>query len=240
MNEKTTVSELAKMIDHSLLHPALTDRQLEEGCAIAVKYGVASVYIKPYAVKMARDLLQGTGVKTGSVVGFPHGNSSVEVKVFETEQLCRMGAEEVDMVVNVGKVLGRDWEYVHSEIAAISAVTHRHRVILKVIFENDFLPGDDLKIHLCRICNEVNVDFIKTSTGFGFVKDAEGKYFYRGAVDHDLKLMRTYSAPGVQVKAAGGIRTLDDLLRVRSLGVTRVGATATINILDEAKKRFPG
>ena len=228
------------MIDHSLLHPAMTDRQLEEGCAIAVKYRVASVCIKPYAVEMARDLLQGTGVKTGSVVGFPHGHSSVEVKVFETEQLCRVGAEEVDMVVNVGKVLSRDWEYVHSEIAAISAVTHRHRVILKVIFENDFLPDDELKIHLCRICNEVNVDFVKTSTGFGFVKDAEGKYFYKGAVDHDLKLMRTYSAPGVQVKAAGGIRTLDDLLRVRALGVTRVGATATIDILEEAKKRFAG
>ncbi|NOY38242.1 MAG: deoxyribose-phosphate aldolase [Chlorobi bacterium] len=238
MKTKVNVPELAKMIDHSLLHPAMTDEKLKKECEIAVKYGVASVCIKPYAVRLAKSLLKATNVKVGTVVGFPHGNSPVETKIFETEQVCREGAEEVDMVVNIGKVLSRDWEYVRSEIGEMVAVTHSNGAILKVIFENDFLPEDEFKIQLCRICSDLGVDFVKTSTGFGFIKGPDGKYAYNGATDHDLKLMRKYSAPDVQVKAAGGIRTLDDLLRVRLLGVTRVGATATAAILEEAKKRL--
>lgn len=235
--EKYNVQELAQMIDHSLLHPTMTDEDLIRECDVAIKYGVASVCIKPYAVTLAKERLRGSVVKVDTVVGFPHGNSTMETKVFETEQVCRDGAEEVDMVVNIGKVLGRDWDYVRMEIREVLQAAHGNDAILKVIFENDFLPTDEYKIRLCEICSELKVDFVKTSTGYGFVKGPDGKYSYKGATDHDLKLMRQYSAPQVQVKAAGGVRTLDDLLRVKTLGVTRVGATATVAILEEARKR---
>lgn len=235
-----TVKELAKMIDHSLLHPTMMDRILKQECEVAKKYDVASVCIKPYAVKDAVQWLKGTDVLVGTVIGFPHGNSSIAIKVKETEQAIADGAKEIDMVVNIGKVLSEDWGYVEKEIAAINSATVNGGAILKVIFENDYLPDDKFKIKLCQICSQIKVAFVKTSTGYGFVKGSDGKYSYQGATDHDLKLMRQYSAPEVQVKAAGGIRTLDDLLRVRALGVTRVGATATIAILEEAKQRFEG
>lgn len=232
------VTALAKMIDHSLLHPTMTDQELEEGCAIARKYNVASVCIKPYAVKDAVRWLTGSDVLVGTVIGFPHGNSTTAIKVAETEQACRDGAVEIDMVINIGKALQGDWEFVRSEIQAVAEATHAHGAVLKVIFENDFIEDDAVKIRLCEICSEVNADFVKTSTGYGMVKGADGKYGYQGATEADLKLMRKHSAPEVQVKAAGGVRSLDDLLKVRELGVTRVGATATIAMLEDAKKRF--
>ncbi len=235
---KYNVHELAKMIDHSLLHPTMTDADLIRECDVARKYDVASVCIKPYAVPLAKERLTGSGVKVGTVIGFPHGNPAIGTKVFEAEQVCRDGAVEVDMVVNIGKVLGRDWDYVTREIREVLQVVHGNGALLKVIFENDFLPADEYKIRLCEICSELKVDFVKTSTGYGFVKGPDGKYSYKGATDHDLKLMREHAAPEVQVKAAGGIRTLDDLLRVKELGVTRVGATATVVILEDAKKRY--
>ncbi len=232
------VKELAKMIDHSLLHPTMTDKILEEGCELAKLYDVASVCIKPYAVKKAVELLLGSDVLVGTVIGFPHGNSAIDVKVFETQQAIKDGAVEIDMVVNIGKVLSEDWAYIEKEIGAVVAMTKKHDAILKVIFENDYLPEDKFKIKLCEICSALNVEFVKTSSGYGFNKGADGKYSYKGATDEDLKLMRKHAAAEVQVKAAGGVRTLDDLLRVKELGVTRAGATATAVILDEAKKRF--
>ena len=235
-----TVKELAKMIDHSLLHPTMTDDILKQECEVAKKYDVASVCIKPYAVKNAVEWLKESNVVVGTVIGFPHGNSTIDIKVKETEQAITDGAKEIDMVVNIGKVLGEDWEYIEKEISAINGATVSRGATLKVIFENDYLPQDKFKIKLCEICSEIKVAFVKTSTGYGFVKGSDGKYSYRGATEHDLKLMRRYSAPEVQVKAAGGIRTLDDMLKVRELGVTRVGATATIAILEEAKRCFEG
>ena len=232
------VSKLSKMIDHSLLHPTMTDKDLESGCAVAKAYNTASVCIKPYAIKEAKQWLKGSDVLVCTVIGFPHGNSTTEVKVFETEQACLNGAHEIDMVVNIGKVLSNEWDHIMKEITAINDVTKNQKSALKVIFENDFLPDDYHKIKLCEICSTVGVEFIKTSTGYGFVKNADGTYNYKGATEHDLILMRKHAAPGVQIKAAGGVRTLDDLLRVRALGVTRVGATTTASILDEAKKRF--
>ncbi|MBN2088329.1 deoxyribose-phosphate aldolase [candidate division KSB1 bacterium] len=232
------VTELAKMIDHSLLHPTMTDAQLRAECAVAKKYNVASVCIKPYAVKLAVEELQGSDVLVGTVIGFPHGNSSIKVKVYETGQACLDGAMEIDMVVNIGKVLGEDWNYVEEELKAVHDACLKHNAILKVIFENDYLTEDKYKIKLCEICSKLRIEFVKTSSGYGFVKGADGKYNYQGATDADLKLMRKHSAPEVQVKAAGGVRTLDDLLRVKALGVTRSGATATATILDDAKKRF--
>ena len=232
------VTELAKMIDHSILHPTFTDADLKRECAVAVKYNVATVCVKPYAVKQADAYIEGSDVLNCSVIGFPHGNSSTEIKVLETDLACKNGAVEIDMVVNIGKVLGKDWDYVKTDIEHVLDACHKHKAILKVIFENDYLNDDKYKIKLCEICSKLQVDFVKTSTGYGFVKDQDGKYSYKGATDHDLILMRKFSAPEVQVKAAGGVRTLDDLLRVKALGVTRVGATATIAILEEAKKRF--
>ncbi len=232
------VTELAKMIDHSLLHPTMTDEDLLQGCLLAKNYNVATVCIKPYAIKEALEWLKGSDVMVCAVIGFPHGNSTTAVKVYETEQACKDGAHEIDMVVNIGKVLGEDWQYVEDEIAAIVAVTKKYKAALKVIFENDYLPDDKFKIRLCEICSKLKVEFVKTSTGYGFIKGSDGKYSYEGATEKDLILMRKHSAPEVQIKAAGGVRTLDDLLKVKALGVTRVGATATAAMLEEAKKRF--
>ena len=223
--------EIAKMIDHSLLHPTMNDQTLREGIELAKKYHVASVCIKPYAVKMAADMLQGSDVMVCTVIGFPHGNSRVDVKVFEAERAIDDGAEEIDMVVNTGKVLSEDWDYVTNEIAAIVAVTKKHGAALKVIFENDFLTNDLHKIKLCEICSTLKVEFVKTSTGYGFNKQSDGSYSYKGATEDDLILMRRYSDKSVEVKAAGGVRTLEDTLKVRKLGVTRIGATATEAII---------
>lgn len=228
---------LARMIDHSLLHPTMTDRDLVEGCRLAARHHVATVCIKPYCVQSAMEQLMDTDVGVCSVIGFPHGNSKPSVKIIETEQAIEEGATEVDMVVNIGKVLSKEWGYVSGEIKAINEVCVSRGVILKAIFENDYLPDDEYKIKLCEICSDAKVAFVKTSTGYGFTKQLNGGYNYTGATDHDLILMRKYCAPEVQIKAAGGIRSLDDLLRVRSLGVTRIGATATEAILTEAKTR---
>jgi deoxyribose-phosphate aldolase len=234
------LSQIAKMIDHSLLHPTLTDRELEEGCDIALKYNVASVCIKPYAVPQAVRRLKGSDVRVGTVIGFPHGNSATRIKTEESLQAIEDGAAEIDMVVNIGKVLGEAWDYVEKEIKSVLDACHDHGAILKVIFENDFLPDPKFKIRLCEIASRVRVDFVKTSTGYGFVKEESGKYSYRGATIDDLKLMRKHCAPHVQIKAAGGIRTLHTLLAVRELGVTRVGASATVDILETARKKYLG
>lgn len=232
-----SLRSIAKLIDHSLLHPTMTDEDLRQGCEVALRCDVASVCIKPYAVPMATELLAGSDVKVGTVVGFPHGSSRVDLKVREAELAMADGAEELDVVVNIGKVLSADWDFVAEEIREINQLVVGGGAILKVIFENDFLTEDVLKKRLCAICSEHGVAFVKTSTGYGFVKQSGGGYSYAGATDHDLELMRRESAESVQVKAAGGVRTLDDLLRVRALGVTRVGATATEAMLSEAKKR---
>ncbi len=232
--------EIAKMIDHSLLHPTMDDQTLRDGIELARKYNVASVCIKPYAVQMAAELLKGSDVMVCTVIGFPHGNSRVDVKVFETEKAIEDGAVEIDMVVNTGKVLSEEWEYVSDEIAAVVAMTKKHGAALKVIFENDFLPEDKFKIRLCEICSENRVEFVKTSTGYGYVKQPDGSYNYKGATHHDLVLMRKHAAPEVQVKAAGGVRTLEDTLKVRELGVTRIGATATEAIILAVEGREAG
>ena len=232
------ITEIAKMIDHSLLHPTMTDEALKAGCELAAQYNVASVCIKPYAVSQAVEWLKGTEVLVGTVIGFPQGNSHIDIKVAETEKACKEGAVEIDMVVNIGKVLSEDWDYIREEIGAVVKATHDHGAILKVIFENDFLPEDQHKIALCEICSELGVDFVKTSSGYGMVKGSDGRYGYQGATEHDLKLMREHSAPAVQVKAAGGVRTLEDTLKVKALGVTRIGASATAKIMNEAMERW--
>ena len=236
MDQNITLISLAKMIDHSLLHPTMTDAEISRGCEVAKKYHVATVCIKPYAIEQCKAILRGSDVGICSVVTFPHGNSTTSMKVNETREALDLGATEIDMVVNIGKALGGDWDYVSDEIKKVNDVVKGRKALLKVIFENDYLSDEHI-IKLCEICSAREVAFVKTSTGYGFVKQPNGMYAYKGAVDRHLKLMREKSSAGVQVKAAGGVRTLDDVLRVRSLGVTRIGATATVEIMEEAKKR---
>ena len=232
------VKELAKMIDHSILHPTFTDKDLKDGCEIAKKYDVASVCVKPYMVKDAAELLKGSDVKLGCVIGFPHGNSTTKVKVYETIEACRDGAVEIDMVINIGKALQGDLDYVEQEVKAVADACHENGAILKVIFETDFVTDKSMKITLCEICSRAGADYVKTSTGYGFVKKDNGDYNYTGATIDDLRLMKNNVSEGVKVKAAGGVRNLDQLIEVEAAGATRCGATATATILTEAEKRF--
>jgi len=222
-----TYSDVAKMIDHSLLNPVLTTPELESGIALARLYDVASVCILPYYLRRAADLLQGSDVRASTTVGFPHGGHTTAIKVAEAKQALADGGEELDMVVNISKVLSGDWDYVTSDIRAVVEVTHAARQKVKVIFENCYLT-DDQKIRLCEICSELNADWVKTSTGYGT----------GGATHADLRLMRQHAAPHVQVKAAGGVRDLDAQLEVRALGVTRIGATRTASMLEDARRRL--
>ena len=219
--------DVASMIDHSLLHPSLTDEELEAGCFLARRLKVATVCVKPCFVSGAAEVLHGSTVRVGTTIGFPHGGHTTAAKRQEALDACENGAVELDMVVNIGKVLSEDWEYVKDDVNAVLDVARQHDAILKVIFENCYL--EDLhKVKLCQICSELEVDFVKTSTGYGT----------GGATDEDIVLMRKNCSSSVQVKAAGGIRTLERVLRVRELGCTRVGATATETILTELRGKL--
>lgn len=222
-----TYEDVAKMIDHSLLNPTLTWADLERGCHIAREYRVASVCIMPFALKHCAEILAGSGVKAGTTIGFPHGGHTTETKLAEAMAAIDDGGEELDMVINISKALSGDWPYVRHDIHHVTHAIHARGAKVKVIFENCYL-SDKQKVELCKICGEVGVDWVKTSTGYGS----------GGATDADLILMRKYSPARVQIKAAGGVRTLDRLLEVRALGVTRCGATQTVAILEEAKKRL--
>ena len=222
-----TYDHLAKRIDHSLLGPTLTDAELREGCRLAAAYGVASVCIKPHAVKLAAEVLAGSGVAVGTTIGFPHGGHLTEVKVFEAQKALDDGATELDMVVNIGWVLGEDWDRVRDEIDAVTRLAHERGAIVKVIFENCYLSPAQIS-RLCKICGEVRADYVKTSTGYGS----------GGATDDDLKLMRDVAPPHVKLKAAGGIRTLDHALAVIDLGCDRIGASRTSEMLDELNQRL--
>src|SRR5689334_11434843 len=222
-----TYSDIAKMIDHSLLNPTLTTEALEEGCRLALAYDVASVCTMPYYLRRCSELLRGSDVKASTTIGFPHGVNTTAIKLAEIAQALADGGQELDVVVNISKVLSGDWAYVGDEIRGMTDAAHAAGQKIKVIFENCYL-NDDQKIRLCEICSEAGVDWVKTSTGYGT----------GGATMEDLALMRKHSGPKVQVKAAGGIRDLDTLLRVRELGVTRCGATRTSSMLDECRKRL--
>jgi deoxyribose-phosphate aldolase len=234
--DQPNLHDLAKMIDHSLLHPTLTTAEILSGCETARRCQVATVCVKPYSVSMVKEALAGSEVGICAVIGFPHGSSAVVIKVAETELAIRDGATEIDMVINIGKALGGEWDFVKAEIGAVHTVCETNGALLKVIFETDYLEDEHI-IKLCQICSEVKAAFVKTSTGYGFVKQSGGDYNYLGATEHNLRLMRENSAPEVQVKASGGVRSLDQLLKVRELGATRCGATATEAILEEARRR---
>lgn len=220
-------ADLAKMIDHSLLQPTLTAADLEAGCKLALAYDVASVCILPYYLKRCAEMLRGSTVKASTTIGFPHGGHHTESKAAEARQAIADGGQELDMVVNISQVLSGDWDYVRKDIEAVIDVAHWAGAKVKVIFENCYLK-DEHKIRLCEICGDLNADWVKTSTGYGS----------GGATLEDLALMRKHAPPHVQVKAAGGIRDLDTLLKVRELGVTRCGASRTKEMLDELRNRL--
>jgi deoxyribose-phosphate aldolase len=222
-----TYDYIAKRIDHSLLGPSLTGSELEAGCELAARYRVASVCIKPYAVSLAAKVLSGSGVAVGTTIGFPHGGHATATKLFESERAIDDGATELDMVVNIGQVLGGEWEAVASDIAAVTNAAHKRGALVKVIFENCFLKPEHIQ-KLCIICGDVRADFVKTSTGYGT----------GGATVDDLKLMRCSAPPHVKLKAAGGIRTLDGAIEAASLGCDRIGASRTAEILDDLKQRL--
>ncbi len=222
-----TYNDIAKMIDHSLLNPTLTKADLEAGCRLAVAYNAASVCIMPYYLKRCTELLAGSTVAPSTTIGFPHGGNTTAVKLAETRQALADGGRELDMVVNISQVLSSNWDYVREDIRAVTEATHGAGQKVKVIFENCYLK-DDQKIRLCEICSELGVDWVKTSTGYGT----------GGATVEDLALMRKHTPASVQVKAAGGVRDLDTLLKVRELGVSRCGATRTKEMLDEVNRRL--
>jgi len=221
-----TCQDIAQMIDHSLLRPELTDEDITRGLQIAKKYNVATVCCGPSSVRLAKKHLQGSDVKVTTVVGFPHGYNKTETKVFEAQQAIQDGAVELDMVINIGKLLSKDFDYVRNDIKAVVDVAHRHNVLVKVILENYYLT-DQLKEIGCKLAEQAGADFVKTSTGF-----ADG-----GATIEDLKLMRRAVSKKVQVKAAGGVRSLEMALKVRQAGATRFGATRTVEIMEECFKR---
>ncbi len=221
-----TCNDIAQMIDHSLLRPELTEEDVRKGCEIAKKYKVATVCCRPSEVVLVKQLLQDSDVKTTTVVGFPHGYNKTETKVFEAEQAIGDGAVELDMVINIGRLLDGDYDYVKKDIHAVVEVAHRHSVMVKVIFENFYLSDEQKKV-ACRLSEEAGVDFVKTSTGF-----AGG-----GATIEDLQLMRAEVSEKVQVKAAGGVRDLEMALKVREIGCTRFGATRTVTMMEECYKR---
>ncbi|HWC17357.1 MAG TPA: deoxyribose-phosphate aldolase [Terriglobales bacterium] len=227
MNEKYTYDNIAQMIDHSLLNPALTDGELEDGCCLALRYSVASVCIMPFYVRRCAEILHGSSVQPSTTIGFPHGGHTTRAKLAEAEQALRDGATELDMVINISKARSGDWTYVAEEIRSLTEVTHTGQAKIKVIFENAY-HDEAAKIRLCRICGDCGVDWVKTSTG----------YAASGATMEDLRLMRANSPASVQIKAAGGIRDLDTLLAVRAIGVSRVGATRTATMLNDCRNRL--
>ena len=221
-----TERDIAKAIDHSLLRPELDDAFVEAGCRLAATYDVASVCVRPADVQRATALLRGTDVAVGTTIGFPHGNHTTEVKVVEAKRALADGATELDMVLQIAALKsGRDSD-VESDIRAVVEVGHAAGAIVKVIFENAYLT-DDEKVRACHLAETAGADFVKTSTGFA----------PSGATHDDLRLMRANTSPHVRIKAAGGVRTLDALLAVMELGVTRIGATATEAIILDFRAR---
>ena len=219
--------ELAGMIDHSLLSPTTTNKQFEEGIDLALAYQCASVCIMPSYLKRCAQRLSGSGVKASTTIGFPHGGHATEIKRVEALNAIEDGCQELDMVVNVSRVLSGDMGYVRDDIAAVIEVAHAAGQKVKVIFENCYL-NDEQKFALCRICNDLNADWVKTSTGYGT----------GGATPEDLRLMREHAADHVQVKAAGGVRDVETLIQFRQLGASRCGASGTRKILDAVREKL--
>ena len=224
---------IAKTIDHAVLHPLQTDADLRDACELCSDYGVASICVKPYMVMLAAEYLADSAVKISTVISFPHGSCETAVKAVEARQACLDGAVELDMVVNIGQVLEGSWTDVEADIGAVVSIAAEHNAIVKVIFETGLLTSNDQKIQLCQCSERAGAAFVKTSTGFGFVKDPTGGLRATGATFADIQLMRQHCSDKVGVKASGGIRTLADARRFIELGATRLGTSSTKSLVDE-------
>ena len=220
------LKELAKLLDHSTLQPFLTDDDIRRGCDIALKYETATVCARPGDMKIVTAALRGSSVLPCTVIGFPHGAHTADVKVYESQRALEDGCRELDMVINIGKLLTGNEGFVRDEIAALAETAHRADAILKVIIETCYL-NDDQKRLACRLSEEAGADFVKTSTGYG-----KG-----GATKEDIVLMRGAVSPRVRVKASGGIRDLDTVLLMHQSGADRCGVSATEAIMEEAIRR---
>ncbi|MGE3244622.1 MAG: deoxyribose-phosphate aldolase [Pirellulales bacterium] len=224
------ISSVVAMIDHSVLQPTATDADVREACRLCREVGVASICVKPCHVPLAAAELAGSAVKVSTVIGFPHGGASSAIKAAETRTACDEGAQEVDMVANLGKAVAGDWSYVEADIRAVVEAARAHGAITKVIFDTGLLPNDDVKIGLCRASEAAGAAFVKTSTGYGYAKNAAGEMQATGATEHDVRLMRATCSPAIQVKASGGIRDFATASRFVELGATRLGTSSTLAI----------
>ena len=227
MSSKPTPNDIARMLDHSMLQPWLTEEDIRKGCAVAVKYNTAAVCARPGDMKLVTELLKGTDVKPCTVIGFPHGAHLTAVKVYEAEQAVLDGCRELDMVINIGRMKAGDYDFVENDIRAVAEAAHRGGAILKVIIETCYLT-DGEKTKACQLSEAAGADFVKTSTGYGS----------HGATPEDVALMRAAVSGRVKVKAAGGMRTLDAILAVREAGADRCGVSATEAIMKEAFERL--
>ena len=225
-----TYEDIAKMIDHSLLFPTKTSKELEKGIELALNYNVASVCIAPHYLKRCAKVLKGSTVAASTVIGYPLGYNTMEVKLAEARQALADGCQELDLVSNVSRVLSKDWDYVYQDLKGVIEMAHDQGQKVKVIFENSYLQ-DEHKIKLCEICSELNADWVKASSGFTFGVDP-------GATDHDLNLMLKHTPDHVQVKSSGQNRTLDEMIALKDMGITRVGIDATAQVLTEYKQRY--
>lgn len=229
---------VAALLDHAILHPTVTPRAVVEEIRSLGAHRLASFCVRPSDVRAAVEAASPSGIAVGTVVGFPHGTTTTHTKAEEAREAIDAGARDIDMVVHVGRVLAGDWDFVHADIQAVQDVATAGGALVKVIFETDYITDDAHKAKLCEICTQVGVAFIKTSTGFGFVKSDDGGSRYTGATEHDVKLMREHAGQKVGVKPSGGIRTLDDVLKYAELGATRIGTGSSAAILAQASERF--
>jgi deoxyribose-phosphate aldolase len=224
--------DFARYIDHAALHPAMSDAELRQQCQVAVNFNTASICIKPYAVKFAAGIVKNTPVKVCAVVGFPHGSQSTSIKIAETKEAIAAGAAEIDFVINIGKANSADWSYTSDEISRLCALCRQHGALSKVIFENSYLSDKSFIAQLCKISSLAGADFVKTSTGFDFCKASTGQFFTIGALEADVRIMKQNIGPEMQVKASGGIKSLQDIERLWQAGATRFGTSSAASILS--------
>lgn len=236
----TSKLPITGLIDHAVLHPTQTMKDLHAACELCANVGAFSVCVKPYMIAEAFRVLNGSGVLVSTVIGFPHGSQPFEVKAHEAKWACEQGAHELDMVVNIGQAFAGEWGYVEEDIRAVVEAGKAYQALTKVIFETDMLTDEATKIELCKVSERAGACFVKTSTGFGLVKQADGSMATRGATDADIILMRKSCSTKMGVKASGGIRSFADAKRLVGLGATRLGTSATAAIAAEEKALAEG
>ena len=222
--------ELAQKIDHAVLGPLGTQKKIKEGLALAEKYNVASYCVMPHALFLISEQLKAS-VKLCTVIGFPQGGSTIKCKLFEIEEAIKKGAKEIDVVVNIANLLSNDWKYIENEVSLLTNFVHEQHCLIKVIFGNAFLSKEQI-IRLSEICSLKKVDFIKTSTGYDYIKNSQGKTEAVGALLEDIRLMRQSASSEIKIKASGGIKTYQQVIQLSEAGADRIGTSSTQEIIE--------